>query len=285
MLLLDSMEGYNAVTINTGVVPHTALSKNKVEYGNHSFFPGYDEAAFLPKRNWRQLNNREIALLKPTGKRTDTNTVYIGTIPNELRCLFEKLQLTACTNREEVYARFRNAPEATAEINKATDTFLRSKSNGKPYHLHYLGTNLPNLEVTASDTTRMPKGYKEEDKKYMGIHNDGTRYVSPYRLHTSGNRFTINLGREPRSFLFVNLTMPQALNMLKQKMDIKKQRVDITNIARYFFTHYPDYPVIKITQQPYQYYIAPTDNCFHDGSTLGTRELDIIIVYFGAFCF
>ncbi len=283
MLHNQACEGYNCVSINSGVVHYTELDTNRISYGNYSFLPSYEDDAFIPKRNWRGLNDKEIRLLKPGDKRTDANTIYIGNIPNNLKALFQKLKLEECKNRNDVFAKFKDNPDVTLQINKATDEFLKSKSDGKPFHFHYLGTNLPNLEVVACDTTVMPANYREENKKYMGIHNDGTKFVSPHRVHTLGNRLTINLGKEARSFLYVNLTLTQALNMLKQKIDTAKHNIDIINISKYFFEYFPDYPVIKIDQKPYQYYIAPTDNCFHDGSTLGMNELDIIMVYFGAF--
>jgi hypothetical protein len=285
MLYNDGSIGNDDILINSGVLPIDKVEVPRVEYENHSFTPSFEADAFLPKRNWRPLETRETQLLKPSGKRTDANTVYVGDIPEHLRRLFETLKLNECRNREDVFARFRNAAATTAEINTAITAFLQPRSEGKPFHFHYLGTNLPNLELVATDTTRLPKGFQEEDKIYMGIHNDGTKYVALSQLYRSGNRFTINLGKEARSFLFVNLTLQQAFNMLKQKIDVKKHRIDIINISKYFFNYFPDYPVIKVTQQPYQYYIAPTDNCLHDGSTLGTKELDIIMVYFGFFKF
>lgn len=285
MLHNQSGEDYDCITINSGVMHYTEQDTDKVIYEDLSFFPSYEEDAFTPKRNWRELSDQEIKTLKSTDKRTDSNTIYIGDIPENLKTSLQKLNLENCKNRNEVFRKFMENPEATLEINQATEEFLKSKSDGKPFRFHYLGTNLPNLEVVACDTTVLPSDHTEQDKKYMGIHNDGTKYVSPYALYKSGNRLTINLGKETRSFLFVNLTMTQALNMLKQKMDTQKHQVDIISISKYFFEYFPDYPVIKIDQKPYQYYIAPTDNCFHDGSTLGMKALDIIIVYFGAFRF
>lgn len=279
----QTADGYHAVSINTGVLHHAGQEKQAVNYEGLSFVPDFEEDAFLPKRNWRPLNSTEINTLKPVGKHDIGKTICLGDIPDDLRSLFEQLHLDQCRSREDVFAAFRDNPALTTEINRLTDQFLQGKSNGYPFRFHYLGTNLPDLEVTACDTTVMPAGYKEQDKKYMGIHNDGTAYVSPYQLHKLGNRLTINLGAEPRSFLFINLTMAQALNKLKQVMDVDKHKIDIINIAEYFFRYFPDYPVVKITQHPYQYYIAPTDNCFHDGSTLGMKSLDIILVYFGMF--
>lgn len=285
MLHHQSSEDYELIKINSGVTHYTKQDTGKVIYEDLSFLPSYEEDAFTPKKNWRVLSAQEIKTLKSTDKRSDSNTIYIGDIPENLRNSFQKLNLAQCKNRNDVFAKFKANPEATLEINQATEEFLKSKADGKPFRFHYLGTNLPNLEVVACDTTVLPADHTEEDKKYMGIHNDGTKFVSPHALYKSGNRLTINLGKETRSFLFINLTMTQALNMLKQKIDTKKHPVDIINISKYFFEHFPDYPVIKIDQKPYQYYIAPTDNCFHDGSTLGMKGLDIIIVYFGAFRF
>ncbi len=283
MLLNELDKKHGNISINTGILPHTAVEKSRIEYGSYSFTPSYEDMAYLPKKTWRNLEKKEISLLNATSKRTDTNTIYTGDIPEELKKLFTKMELWRCSSRAEIFERMKEEPDTTLAINKIMESFLTSKANGKPHKIHYLGTNLPNLETVACDTTVMPKDHKEEEKKYMGIHNDGTYYV-PFRTITkSGNRLTINLGKETRYFLFVNLTMSQAYKMIKQKFDISNHKIDVINISKYFFRCFPDYPVLRIEQKPYEYYIAPTDNCFHDGCTLGMKELDIVLVYFGAF--
>jgi hypothetical protein len=285
MLFNKADETFGNISINSGVLPYSALDKIKVEYRNYSFVPSFEEHSSLPKNNWRKLTEKEKTVLRPTERRTDTNTIYTDNLPDKLKALLEKLELWQCANRAEVFEKFKNAADATTEINKLMESFLISRANGKPHRIHYLGTNLPNLQTVACDTTVMPKDHREEDKKYMGIHNDGTLYVPFRTIRNSGNRLTINLGNESRYFLFVNLTMSQAYNMLKEKVDTTKHRIDVINISKYFFAYFPDYPVVRIEQKPYQYYIAPTDNCFHDGCTLGKKELDILLVYFGAFRF
>jgi hypothetical protein len=271
------------ITINAGILPSSQLEPPKVAYGTLSFTPSFEEKAFLPKKNWRPLTGKEISFLKPTERRTDTNTIYTGNIPGELITLFEKVNLGQCTTRAAVFEKLKENPDETTAINKLMEVFLTAKANGKPHKIHYLGTNLPNLETVACDTTVMPKDHREEDKKYMGIHNDGTYYVPFRTIRNSGNRLTINLGKESRYFLFVNLTMQQAYNMLRKHFDLSNHTIDVINISKYFFACFPDYPVLRIEQKPYEYYIAPTDNCFHDGCTLGKKELDILLVYFGAF--
>ncbi|MBL7729064.1 MAG: hypothetical protein JNM68_15315 [Dinghuibacter sp.] len=285
MMLLSESGSYNHITINSGVQPFAQQEKTKVEYAGHSFYPSFEEKAFVPKRDWRSLNVKEISALRPTERRTDTNTVYTGELPGKLKEKLAKMELWRSTSRAEVFERFKQDPETTTAVNKYMEEFLNAKANGKPHRIHYLGTNLPNLETVACDTTVMPKDHREEDKKYMGIHNDGTYYVPFRTINKSGNRLTINLGLETRYFLFVNLTMSQAYNMIRRHYDVADHKIDVINISKYFFSCFPGYPVLRIEQKPYQYYIAPTDNCFHDGSTLGAKELDIVLVYFGSFRF
>jgi hypothetical protein len=241
----------------------------------------YEDDAYVVKRDWRSLTADEIKCLQANGQRNDYNTVYLGDIPEPIKNLFRKLKLGDAESREEVMEKLKQNAENTRKLNDAINAFLRPISGYKPFHFHCLGINFPNIEMVACNTTQLPPGHHPRDVRYMGLHNDGTVKMTIHTAHKFGNRISINLGNEPRYFLFVNLSMIQALNMLKKKMDIKK--VHIGNIPQMFFKHFPNYPVIRVQQKPYQYYIAATDNCFHDGSTLGNHTLDICFVYFGAF--
>lgn len=283
MLFNESDTAYNNITINSGVVHNTQQELAKIEYNGYSFYPLFEEDAYLPQRNWRPLTQKEINILKPTEKRTDTNTIYTGRLPDDIIDLVEQLNLKQSNSRPEVFERFQSKPAVTEQINKKMEVFLNERGNGKPHKIHYLGTNLPNMEVVACDTTVMPKGYKEEEKRYLGIHNDGTYYIPFRNIRHSGNRMTLNLGIQSRYFMFVNLTMEQAYNMIKKNFDLTDHKVDVVNISKYFFSCFPNYPVLRIEQKPYEYYVAPTDNCFHDGCTLGNRELDIVLAYLGYF--
>ncbi len=60
-------------------------------------------------------------------------------------------------------------------------------------------------------------------------------------------------------------------------------KITTANIVESFFKRYSDYPVLRLELKPFQYYIAPTDNFIHDGSTLGNKQIDLTIVYTGIF--
>lgn len=283
MIYNQLSEGYDVISINSGSVFHNNRIADAVNFNGLQYIPKYNEDAYVVKRDWRKLCTAEEKILRPTSKCTDYNTVYLGDIPDALKMCFEQLELDGSKNRDEVLQKFSNDAQKTKKLSVKLDSFLLNYTNQKPYSFHCIGLNHPNIEMVACDTTKLPPNFKPSDIRYMGLHNDGTKLMTIHTAHKFGNRISINLSSESRSFIFVNLSMIQAFNMLKKKVSLKENDINIANIPQIFFEHFPDYPVLKIDLKPYQYYIAPTDNCFHDGSTLGNVNLDICLIYFGSF--
>ncbi|QHI35933.1 hypothetical protein IMCC3317_12810 [Kordia antarctica] len=274
-------KGFEEIQINSGVKHHKAHEGSEVNYEHFSFMPLYIDEAYIPKRDWRSLEISEQRTLTGTERLKDHNNIYIGELPKKAQELFKKIDFSNCKSREDVMQHFGKHKELTLALNTELSNFLQTISNDKPFHLHCITANLPNVEMVACDITRLHPGFTIPEKKYMGMHNDGTQFMTLHTTYKHGNRICINIGTETRYFLYVNLSMIQVYNKLKEVTDIRK--VDVYNVAETFFKHFPDYPVIRIPQKPFQYYIAPTDNCFHDGSTLGNSKLDINMVYFGNF--
>ena len=277
------LEGYDIITINSGSVLHNDRIADAVDFNGFQYTPQYDEDAYIVKRDWRKLSSVEKETLHPSSNCNDYNTVYLGDIPDDLKMCFKGLGLDNSKNRDEVLQKFSNDAQRTKELSVKLNSFLANYANKKPFSFHCIGVNHPNIEMVACDTTKLPPNFKPSDVRYMGLHNDGTKLMTIHTAHKFGNRISINLSSESRSFIFVNLSMIQAFNMLKKKGALNESDINIANIPQIFFKHFPDYPVLKIDLKPYQYYIAPTDNCFHDGSTLGNVNLDISLIYFGSF--
>ncbi|WP_281989154.1 hypothetical protein [Aquimarina aggregata] len=277
-------EGTGALAINSGTVYHKQHKAALVHYLDEEFTPEYLDHAYVNKRDWRELTAEELECLKPDESCNDVNTVYLGEIPKPLQACFKELQLQESESRDEVFSNFEKNPELTKQATQLLHEFLLPLSNDKKFHFHCIGVNYPNVELVAANTTMLPNGFKQADKKFLGLHNDGTQSMTIDTAHEFGNRISINLGKDTRYLLFVNLPIKEVYAMLKEKLNTSELAlVNISNIPEYFFKHFPDYPVIRVEQKPYQYYIAATDNCFHDGSTLGSRYLDVCIVYFGSF--
>ena len=274
---------YDAVFINSGTLPYRELTLAKVNFNDWHFTPLFEDDAYLPKKDWRKMTKQEATVIRSKPERSDYNTIFTGFIPDDLQDIIRQLGIEQAKQREEVMQQFRDHPEIVQRLNARMQQFLKTVADNKPFHFHCIAANLPNLEMVACDITRLRENFTVPEKRYIGLHNDGTQFMTLHTTRKAGNRITINLGKESRIFYFVNLTMIQALNMLAKKVDVKALGVDIYNVSAHFFRNFPDYPVIKFIQRPYQFYIAPTDNCFHDGSTLGNTALDINMVYFGSF--
>lgn len=253
--------------INTGV-------QLVEEYKGATYF----ENSFIPLQTWHEPSKKQLKTIVSTSltQFDYRKSLYVGKIPKKLETAFEKLQLHDITDAYEVMPRFENNKEQVVKINKALHDFLKHFSSSGNFKFHKITYAIPNRET-------MTSFYVEGAFLYLGLHIDQSRHFTVHTAHKSGNRISINLSSETRTLVYTNLTMIQVYNMLKEKMDVQKTPLNPDNIAQHFYTHYPNYPVAKIAIKPYQFYIAPTDNFFHDGSTAGTKNIDITIIYTGMF--
>jgi hypothetical protein len=283
-LVLNNLltDGLDRVCINSGTVHYREQKLQPVQFAEWHFVPLFHENAYIPRHDWRSLTSKERNLVIGSN-RGCYNTITVGDTNPELKDFFGQLHIADLTSREAVMDRIKSKSAVVKGMSEAMQKFLMPISQNLPCHFHCIAANLPNLELVACDVSKLPAGFTIPERKYVGLHNDGTKSMKIHTMHKRGNRMTINLGKESRIFYFINLTLLQAYIMLKPKMKQTAENITIHNIAPLFFKVFPDYPVFKIIQKPYEYYIAPTDNCFHDGSTLGNSALDINMVYFGSF--
>jgi len=254
------------LSINTGTRPGTPET-------GLNYHPG----SYIPKPGWRKLNPDETKLVLTNRPDTDfRKSIYIGEIPQTLKESFLSLGLQECTQLDQIFPKIKEDEETVKVINKELDAFLQPFSSTKNYKFHRITRAMPSRETITCH-------YIDEEFIYIGLHIDQSKHFTPHTAHKSGNRISINLSKETRHLAFINLTLIQVFNLLKEKVILTEDQINPDNIASLFFEHYPDYPAIRIALKPYQYYIAPTDNFFHDATTLGNKEIDITIVYTGIF--
>lgn len=235
------------------------------------------EGSYVPKHNWRSLKIKEQQLLISNGNHLEySKCISVGNIPSRLKNIFEELNLKECSHPDEVQPKIKNNETIVKRLSNELDLFLNNFSSNKVYKFHRITKAMPNRETITCH-------YFNQKFIYIGLHIDQSKDFTIHSAHKSGNRLSINLSNETRSLIFINLSLIQIFNMVKEKIDVTKIEISTNNIAYYFFKYYPDYPAIKLDQKPYQYYVAPTDNFFHDASTLNNTEIDITIVYTGVF--
>jgi hypothetical protein len=276
-------DGFARVFINSGTMPYKEQQLQRVRFADLDFVPLFHDNAYVPKHDWRKLTENELSCIRRNPVKHH-NSISIGDTNEEIKDLFRSLEITEAQSREDVMERIKERPLLIKTMSESMQRFLLPMSGNKPFAFNCIAANLPNLELVACDISKLPPRFTIPERKYEGLHNDGTGSMKIHTNHRVGNRITINLGKEARIFYFINLTLIQAFNMISERLlGAGSEKITVYNIGKYFFKYFPNYPVIKVVQRPYEYYIAPTDNCFHDGSTLGSSSLDINIVYFGYF--
>ncbi|KPH13097.1 hypothetical protein [Chryseobacterium sp. ERMR1:04] len=271
------------IQINSGTLHHSKQAPNEIIFRNEKFIQRYESEAHLPKRNWRQLDSEEYKIIAGDHQnKKDYNSVFTGELPDSLKELFNRLDLHTADSEDKVFDKFKENKELVNEINLKLNEFLESISLA-PFKLMSLATNYANSEIVSLDKRKLPSGYTIKDLQFIGVHKDSSKDMTLHTCHKFGNRIALNLGKESRYLLVMNLSMLQAYNMIKKEIDVKENEINNKNITSYFMKLFPDYPMLKIEHKPYHYYIAPTDNCFHDGSTFGSTSLDIVMTYLGKF--
>ncbi|PTX61088.1 hypothetical protein C8N46_105244 [Kordia periserrulae] len=255
------------IQINTGT--REVLENNGVKYF---------EGSFIPLQTWRTLSTSELKKIDATGETfaNYSKNIYIGEVSKKIKDAFMLLDLYNCRSPDEVFPRFKARKKEVKKINTVLHEFLKKCSSTGNFKFHKITRALPNQET-------MTSFHVEGEFLHLGLHIDQSRHFKIHTAYKSGNRITINLSYETRSLIFTNLTMIQAYNLIRKKVNVKKIILNPDTIAMHFYRLYPDYPVLKLDLKPFQYYVAPTDNFFHDGSTMGTKYIDITIVYTGQF--
>jgi hypothetical protein len=272
-----------AVTINSGICYADQESIPEVNFRQLKFTPQFQKGAVLAKSDWRSLTPQDWNTLHPGNNVTDFNTIFLGDLPDSLIQRFKNIPLLESEKVEDIYKTFRRHEGLAKQLNEDLNTFLKSIANDKPFKFRCFGVSFPDLLSVSGEFRHLPKNHAPTDVQYIGFHNDCTVEMSIHTAHRFGNRISINFGREARDFLFVNLSLIQAYNMVKAKSPELLPELNLVSLPKLFFNLFPDYPILKVKLQPYQYYIAPTDNCFHDGRTLGNTEFDMTMIFFGAF--
>lgn len=235
----------------------------------------FSEAAYKPIDNWRKPTKQEQKLLvSETDQMFQAHNIAIKRLDDDLIKLFSQFDFSNCKDKFEVADVFKGNLAVSQEINTKLNTLIKRHSPNKEFSFFRFVINRPAIQTLS---------YKPDGKEYIGLHIDTSSGLDLPDLDYSRNRISINIGKEARSVIFINLRLSEVVSLLNEKAGIAVSQINLDNIAQFFFTHFPEYPVVKFLQYPYEYYIAPTDNFFHDGSSIGMKTQDVTLIYLGYF--
>ncbi len=217
----------------------------------------YCNDAIVPRLPWRSLTSMEQQILFST-KLENLESLYVSilNIPQNILDYLKKLNKLEDRRFLKDILQTERVKKGVALIHEYIQTFRIQSAELSEYRI---GWNAPNqMTVTVgSDSCR------------VGLHIDNQRGSSLHRI-------SINLGSEPRYFLFINLSIDQLYRLvLETDGKAVSKTSGSSRICMTFMQLFPNYPVVKLRVNPGEAYIAPTEHITHDGCTEGTESLDV----------
>lgn len=217
----------------------------------------YCNDAIVPRLPWRTLTLMEQQILF-SSKLEKIPSLYVSilSIPQNILSYLNELGTVEDHRLLKYVLQKERVKKGISLIQEYIETFRIQSAELSEYRI---GWNAPKqMTVTVgSDNCR------------VGLHIDNQRGSSLHRI-------SINLGSEPRYFLFINLSIDQLYRLVSETDgNVVSKTSGSSRICLAFMQLFPNYPVIKLRVNPGEAYIAPTEHITHDGCTEGTNSLDV----------
>ena len=266
-VIIDKETLKERMFFSTGVTKVKGLGKtyNQVFHVN----------SYVPKEPWIGLSQemQSILISKNLSNLDYTEAISIIQIPHEISALFEKLNLNKVENYEFLDELKQQKANEYFDAMFALDNYIY-KYLIKDDKFDKLGVHIGKSNLFSSTIS---------GSKYVGLHIDNWDNLTFDNIDNATNRISINLGNEDRFLIFINLTIKQMYKELKKYTNKSLVQYDNNSIVHDFFKFFPNYPILRIKQKPYEAYIAPTEHIIHDGSTLGSHSTDVTLTTRGYF--
>jgi hypothetical protein len=246
--------------------------------------PNYLPEAYIPKSDWKEANleEKKIITTKPTQETIDKSK-HIGVvkIPEKIMAMFRELKVTSISSPEDCVA-ISKQPGYGEVMTQLAEYILPLSVDDESLICRGIYLNPPGLITVTCDRRRRHALHDRARRAtlgdrnsgcYIGLHFDSWDQLPLEERDSASNRICLNLGKEDRYLLFINLTVADILQLIESLGEAKITSANA--LKNRFLKLYPDYPVIKVRVSPGEAYIAPTENMIHDGSSLGQNSCDL----------
>ncbi|MDH3604304.1 MAG: hypothetical protein OEU26_32260, partial [Candidatus Tectomicrobia bacterium] len=165
----------------------------------------YDPTAYIAKLPWRQPTPTESRMLwRRTLPRDWSTCIGIVRIPELVLAPIYRLGFCDITSRQDILqlAQEPDYDQAVFDIHAYVKSLSRP---GAETRLTGLAYNAPELPTVT---------FNSQTQSHIGLHVDSWDRLPLNRRREATNRISINLSREDRYFLFINLTLRTVLDCL-----------------------------------------------------------------------
>ena len=236
-----------------------------VDGGRHEGV-AFRRPAYVPRGPWRAPTAEEYETLLLAGTAPPQPTAFVGLfrLSREFHAFIEGSGLWSIHRLEDARSFLRRV-DFIDEMKGYLEDVLPFCVSPESFHVIGFNVGPPDLPTLGMDAG-----------KRLGIHVDDWD-MAPRRVD-SRNRICINLGREPRMFMYINAALDQLGSDLGEDENGRGTRV-----GHRFMAANTAYPVVSVRVDPCEAYIAPTDNVFHDGTSKGKQYPDVTYNILGYF--
>ena len=226
----------------------------------------YEKGIFVPREDWRALSVEELALLEGQGACELAGDIRVFAIPAWLHQFFWDLDP----------ARLVVGPEFSAKVE---DRLFNAFCEEAGAALGALGVASRRLNVRFQRARARSTTFDPEFGTFVGLHVDNFERRPIDLRHRSFPRLVVNLGLQPRSFVFVNLPLIELLapSGIPHGPETYRRYSWAYPLAHAFMAARPDYPVLRLELRPGEGYCAPTQNLVHDGYTSEGDGTDVVL--------
>jgi hypothetical protein len=251
------------IWLSPGTLPAAELMPGAIDYCN---------SAFVPAEPWRLPTPEEFERLLTKGPDLDySECVSIVRLPDTVLASFRALGIHAVSSPEALRPIVKSE-DCQRVIEKITEQIAPFQISNNAITLNGIAIHPPGLRTV---TFNRSQGY------FIGLHVDSWDRLPYPQRHRATNRICINLSRENRFLLFLNLPIKAILNRLCAMP--QSESPNHKNFIVEFMKRYPYYPVVKVRIAPGEAYIAPTENMIHDGCSFGMKYPTILLTFRGRF--
>lgn len=230
----------------------------------------YEGSACLPLASWRVLSLHEWSVVASQHSKDGTRD-FVAIVRPPAAVIDPALRIAS-----EMAADGRRGLDGTSAplIDRVGAELARLFAEpGRGHRTLGIAVNAPGLLTTTVDAA---------SRRRLGLHVDNWSGLAPRARAQAPNRLCVNLGKEPRRLLFLNLSLGQILPHLPAAT-VSDLQLGATHLARLFMERFPRYPVLSLAIEPGEAYIAPTENLVHDGCTVGASSPDVCLTVLGYF--
>lgn len=251
----NKMESFSYIEGERFVMPSIRVSRGAWQI--HPDETRYCQPSFVPSEYWNDLPKDEVISTNISNAKYG-RSIMIFKFSEAIYNAFSEIRISAKVKKNTYWdiLQWRNTPHAKTAAGKLHD-LAKKLCSSTDNSLQSIGVNIYDRELPTITTD--PGLYKR-----LGLHTDIFDTQQGIPSPQEHSRVLFNLGEHDHWFSYIDMTIQEIESWYKeQKTGIKYPSSH--DCAMHLLHSQNDIPIYAFCVRPGEAYIAPTENCIHDG--------------------